>query len=58
MSFFDKYFFGYLPKKTKDIVRLICLLVLLFLIFEIAITFIFIVFIIGILSRILMYFFK
>ena len=58
MSFFDKYFFGYLPKKTKDMVRLIWLLVLLFLIFEIAITFIFIVFVIGILSRILMYFFK
>ena len=56
MSFFDKYFFGYLPKKTKDIVRLISLLVLLFLIFEIAITFIFIVFVIGILSRILMFF--
>jgi len=58
MSFFDKYFFGYLPQKIKDVVRILCLLVLLFLIFEIAITFIFIIFVIGIISRVLMYFFK
>ncbi len=58
MSFFDKYFFGYLPKKIKDIVRLICVIVLLFLIIEVTITFILVFFIIALISRIFLIFFK
>ena len=54
MSLFDKYFFGYLPKKTKLFVRLICVFVILFLILEIALTFIFVIFIIALLSKFFM----
>ena len=54
MSLFDKYFFGYLPKKTKLFVRLICVFVLLFLILEIALTFILVIFVISLLSKFFM----
>lgn len=54
MSLFDKYFFGYLPKKTKLFVRLICVFVLLFLILEIALTFILVIFVIALLSKFFM----
>jgi hypothetical protein len=53
MNFFDKYFFGYLPEKLRNIIRGLCLIVLLFLIFELAITFIFVMILIAIVSRIL-----
>mgnify|MGYP003305898366 FL=1 len=58
MSLFDKYFFGYLPEKTRIFVRLFCIVFLLFLIIEIAITFIFVVFIIAVISKLLMRFFN
>ncbi len=54
MSLFDKYFFGYLPKKTKLFVRLICVFVLLFLILEMALTFIFVIFGIALVSKLFM----
>jgi len=53
MNFFDKYFFGYLPEKLRNIIRGVCLIALLFLVFELAITFVFVMILIAIVSRIL-----
>tara|TARA_B100000900_G_scaffold154940_1_gene131593 strand:+ start:134 stop:310 length:177 start_codon:yes stop_codon:yes gene_type:complete len=58
MTFFDKYFFGYLPKNFKNIIRGVCLIVLAILLLELALTFIIVVILIGIISKILMRFFN
>ncbi|MAZ50208.1 MAG: hypothetical protein CMC72_00510 [Flavobacteriaceae bacterium] len=55
MEPFYSYFFGYLPKKTKDFIRALLYIILLIIVLEIGLKLFLFIIIVGIISRIVKY---